>query len=219
MARGAHPERKAACWRSTYITEVWDQEMVPQQWRDANIVTIYKNNGDKSICGNSQGISLLAVAGKVLAKVMLHRLVNNITEELLPESQCGFRKNSSTVDMIFTEQQLQEKCREQHQDFFMAFVDLSKAFDTVSRELLRGILLKFGCPDKFVNILCQFHDGMMAWVAIGGQESVPFGVSIGVRQGCVLLLHKELEDSSGVAVDFRLDGNLFNIGSKQPPWF
>jgi hypothetical protein len=54
---------------------------------------------------------------------------------------------------------------------------------------------------------------------------VPFGVSISVRQGCVLepvlfnifllcvtqLLHKEFEDSSGDAVDFRMDGNLFNI--------
>jgi hypothetical protein len=29
------------------------------------------------------------------------------------------------------------------------------------------------------------------------------------------LLDKELEDSSGVAVDFRLDGNLFNIGRLQ----
>jgi hypothetical protein len=62
---------------------------------------------------------------------MLHRLVNNITEELLPESQCGFRKNRSTVNMIFMARQLQEKCCEQHYDFFMAFVDLSNAFDTV----------------------------------------------------------------------------------------
>ena len=124
----------------------------------------HKNKGDKSICGNSRGKSLLAVAGKVMAKVMLHRLVNNITEGLLPESQCGFRKNRSSVDMIFTARQLQEKCCEQQQDIFMAFVDLSKAFNTVSRELLWGIILKCGCPDTFLNILCQFHDGVMAHV-------------------------------------------------------
>ena len=208
-----------------YITKVWAEENVPQQWRDANVVTIYKNKGDKAVCGNSRGISLLAAAGKVLAKVMLQRLINNITESILPESQCGFRKSRSTVDMIFTARQLQEKAREQHQDLFMAFVDLSKAFDTVQRELLWKVLLRFGCPKKFVNILRQFHDGMTARVTIGGQESAPFPVHTGVRQGCVLapvlfnifllcvtqLLHKEIEDSSGVTVDFRLDGNLFNI--------
>ena len=207
-----------------YITKVWADENVPQQWRDANVVTIYKNKGDRAVCGNSRGISLLAVAGKVLAKVMLQRLIN-VTESILPESQCGFRKNRGTVDMIFTARQLQEKCREQHQDLFMAFVDLSKAFDTVQRPLLWDILLRFGCPRKFTNILRQFHDGMTARVTIGGQESAPFPVHTGVRQGCVLapvlfnifllcvtqLLHKEIEDTSGVAVDFRLDGNLFNI--------
>lgn len=214
------------CTRALHqcILGAWEDESIPQQWRDANIVAIYKNKGDKSICGNSRGISLLSVAGKVLAKVMLQRLINNITEQVLPESQCGFRKNRSTVDMIFTTRQLQEKCREQHQDLFLAFIDLSKAFDTVNRELLWSVLIRFGCPAKFVNILRQFHDGMMARVTIGGQESAPFPVCTGVRQGCVLapvlfnvfllcvthLLHKELESSSGVAVDYRLDGNLFN---------
>ncbi len=118
-----------------YITQAWTDENIPQQWRDANNAVIYKNKGDKAICGNSRGISLLSVGGKVLAKVMLQRLINNITESMLHESQCGFRKNRSTIDMIFTARQLQEKCREQHQDMFMAFVDLSKAFDTVQREL------------------------------------------------------------------------------------
>ncbi len=215
------------CMRTLYryITQAWTDENIPQQWRDANIAVIYKNKGDKAICGNSRGISLLSVGGKVLSKVMLQRLINNITESMLPESQCGFRKNRSTIDMIFTARQLQEKCREQHQNMFMAFVDLSKAFDTVQRELLWDVLLRFGCPNKFVNILRQFHNGMTARVSIGGKESEPFLVRTGVRQGCVLapvlfnifllcvtkLLHKEIENGSGIAVDFRLDGNLFNI--------
>ncbi len=86
--------------------------------------------------------------------------------------------------MIFTARQLQEKCREQHQDMFMAFVDLSKAFATVQRELLWDVLLRFGCPNKFVNILHQFHNGMTARVSIGVKESEPFLVHTGVRQGC-----------------------------------
>jgi len=38
------------------------------------------------------------------------------------------------MDMIFTPKQVQEKCREQHQDLYMIFVDLSKAFDFVIDE-------------------------------------------------------------------------------------
>ena len=35
-----------------YITKVWADENIPQQWRDASIVTIFKNKGDKAVCGN-----------------------------------------------------------------------------------------------------------------------------------------------------------------------
>ncbi|XP_029643479.1 uncharacterized protein LOC115217900 [Octopus sinensis] len=44
--------------------------------------------------------------------------------------------------MIFTLRQLQEKCREQHHPLYLAFIDLSKAFDRVSRELLWDILVQ-----------------------------------------------------------------------------
>ena len=71
---------------------------------------------------------------------MLKRLVDSVAESLLPETQCGFRANRSTVDMIFCARQLMEKCREQHRDLYIAFVDLSKAFDSVDKELLWSIL-------------------------------------------------------------------------------
>ena len=61
------------------------------------IYTIYKRKGDKAICGNSRGISLLSVAGKVLAGVMLRRLLDIV----MPESQCGFRRGRSTIDIMF----------------------------------------------------------------------------------------------------------------------
>ena len=50
--------------------------------------------------------------------------------------------------MIFTARQLQEKCQELNVDLYMAFVDLTKAFDTVSREVLWKLMAKFGCPAK-----------------------------------------------------------------------
>lgn len=55
----------------------------------------------------------------------------------------------------------------------MDFVDLSKAFDTVNRDLLWAVSLRVPCPQRFVNILRSFHKGMMAQVTTVGQESRP----------------------------------------------
>ena len=50
-----------------------------------------------------------------------------IAEWLLPDSQCGFRRGSGCVDMIFVARQLMEKTREHEDSLFMMFVDLKKA--------------------------------------------------------------------------------------------
>ena len=74
---------------------------MPQDFKDAKIITIYKRKGDWNDCDNYHSISLLSIAGKIFAKVLLCHL-QVVSEKILPESQCGFRSNHSTVDMIFT---------------------------------------------------------------------------------------------------------------------
>ncbi len=86
------------------------------------IVTLYKNKGDRSDCNNYCGISLLSIIGKVFARVVLSRL-QVLADRVYPESQCGFRSGM----MIFSVRQLQEKCKEQQQPLYLAFVDLTKA--------------------------------------------------------------------------------------------
>ena len=53
--------------------------------------------------------------------------------------------------MVFAARQLQEKSMEQ--GLYMTFVDLTKAFNAVSREGLWKIMSKFGCPERFVKIV------------------------------------------------------------------
>ena len=68
------------------------------------------------------------------------------------------------MDKVFALRQPQEKCIEQHQELYMVFVDLTKAFDAVNRPLLWEVLRKFGCPPKFLSVLGAFHDGAMVRV-------------------------------------------------------
>ena len=87
---------------------------------------------------------------------------------------------------IFAIRQLQVKCLEQRQDLYLLFIDLTKAFDTISRPGLWSILSKLGCPPKFISMVRSLHDGMMARVVENGDVSDPFPVTNGVKQGCVL---------------------------------
>ena len=93
-----------------------------------------------------------------------HRLAHNITDNVLPDIQCGVQAGRGTTGMIFAMRQIQEKCREQNQDLYMVFIDLTKAFDPVNRPGLWKLLAKVGCPETFVDVIQSFHDGMMARV-------------------------------------------------------
>lgn len=189
--------------------------------RNANIITLYKGKGDRGDCNNYRGISLLSIVGKLFARVILTRL-QRLAERVYPEAQCGFRSGRSTTDMIFTLRQLQENSREQNSPLLIAFVDLNKAFDTISREGLYVALRRIGCPPKLLNLIRSFHDGMQAAVVHDGKTSALFDMRRGVRQGCVLaptvfgiffsLIMKVAfgDDVQGVHLHTRTDGKLFN---------
>ena len=142
---------------------------------------------------------------------------------LIPESQCGFRKDRGTIDMVFTARQLQEKCQEQNVDLYMTFVDLTKAFDIVSRDGLWKIMAKFGCPPRYIAMVRQFHDGMQARVQNDGEYFEPFPVTNRVKQGCVMaptlfsmmfsaMLTDAFQDvDAGLPIRYRFDGKLLNL--------
>uniref|UniRef100_K7EZ64 Reverse transcriptase domain-containing protein n=1 Tax=Pelodiscus sinensis TaxID=13735 RepID=K7EZ64_PELSI len=112
----------------------WEQGKLPHDLKDAVIITLYKNKREKSDCSNYRGITLLSIAGKILARVLLNRLVPAIAEDHLPDTQCGCRANRGTTDMVFVLRQIQEKCQEQNKALYVTFVYPTKAFDTVSRQ-------------------------------------------------------------------------------------
>ncbi len=106
---------------------------------------------------------------------------------------------------------------------YIAFIDLTKAFDLVSREGLFRILPKIGCPPKLQSLIESFHSGMQGTVQFNGSTSEAFNICSGVKQGCVLaptlfgiffaLLLKHALGSSreGIYLRTRSDGRLFNL--------
>ncbi|BHF63382.1 hypothetical protein SprV_0200637400 [Sparganum proliferum] len=125
--------------------------------------------------------------------------------------------------MIFSARQLQEKCQEMRNHLYSTFGDLTKAFDRVNCEGLWKIMQKFGYPGRFIEMVRQLHDGMMARVTDNGAVSEAFAVTNGVKQGCVLaptlfsfmfsaMLMDAYRDERplGIRIAYRTDGHLLN---------
>nr|VZI44352.1 unnamed protein product [Spirometra erinaceieuropaei] len=143
--------------------EMWRQGAVPQDFKDATIVHLYKRKGNR-----------------------------------------------------------QEKCQKIRIHLYSTFVDLTKAFHTVNREGLWKIMQKFGCPERFTQMVCQLHDGMMARVTDNGAVSEAFAVTNRVKQGGVLapilfsltfyamLMNAYRDERPGIRMAYRTDGHLLN---------
>nr|VZH93664.1 unnamed protein product [Spirometra erinaceieuropaei] len=202
--------------------EMWRQGEVPQGFKGATIAHLYKRKGNRQVCDNHRGISLPNIAGKIFARILLNRLNNHLEQGLLPEIQCGFRCHRGTTDMIFAARQLQEKCQEMRTHLYSIIVDLAKSFDTVNREGPRKIMQKFGCPERFIQMVRQLHDGMMARVTDNGAVSEAFAVTNGVKHGCVLaptlfslmfsamLFDAYRNERLPIRIAYRTDGHLLN---------
>ena len=129
--------------------------------------------------------------------------------------------------MIFTAREHQEKCQEQNVDLYMTFVDLIKAFDTVSLDRFWKIMAKFGCPPRVIAMVRQFHDGMQTSIQNDREYSEPFPVTSGVKKGCVtpptlfsmmfsaMLIDAFQDVDVGFPIRYRFDGKLLNLRSLQ----
>ena len=78
---------------------------------------------------------MLDVVGKLVDRLVQNQL-QQIAESELPDTQCGFRKGRSCTDQIFSARQLIEKFDKHRTPGFLAFIDLKRAYDSVSREAL-----------------------------------------------------------------------------------
>lgn len=163
------------------ILEVWKTETIPSEWKEAIVVPILKK-GDKQDCKNYRGISLLNTTYKVFSKILQKRL-DPYTNSIIEEHQAGFSKGRSTNDQICIVKECIAKYWEYDKNFYLLFIDFSKAYDSLNRKKLWYKMERFGIPDKLINLVRTTVEGSQCKVKINGQLSSPFLVNTGVRQG------------------------------------
>ncbi|CAF4497680.1 unnamed protein product, partial [Rotaria magnacalcarata] len=211
-------------WLHEIFSDVWKQEEMVEEWNLAILIKLFKK-GDKQLCDNYRGISLLSVTSKLFSRIILNRIQLLVNRQLL-EAQSGFRSNRSTIDQIFILKLCMEKRREFNKPLFMCFIDISKAYDSVNRELLWKVCRQYGISEKLVNLLKMLYTNSKAKVKVNGEFSDSFEIYNGVMQGGIpspilfnilfdFIIRKVIEEADVTGVQFSYGRNDFFHGTKE----
>ena len=160
---------------------VWREENVPDEWLKG-VISVIPKKGDTSICSNNRGITLRSTTSKLFQIVMLNRLSLGL-ETALRENQCGFRRNRSCVDQIYSLRTIIYQCIDQNLPLCINFIDFKSAFDCINRQFIWTAFRHYGLPEKYIRVIRAFFDGTVSAVRHNGELSEWFGVFSGTGQG------------------------------------
>ena len=126
---------------------------------------------------------------KLFFSILHNRLSNQLElNNGICEEQNGFRVRRSTGDHLSSLLLIAESRIKRKLNTFAVFIDLSKAYDRINRDLLWHKLSVLGVYGKMLNSLKSFYEYVQCTVRINGCYSDWFDVHAGLEQGCVLSL-------------------------------
>ena len=161
-------------------------QTIPTLWKIAKITPLFKS-GNPDLPENYRPISVLPVLSKVLERAVHCQLSTYLEENfLLSTSQYGFRKHRSTK---LAATLLCDSLRQEMDDGKMigvAYIDLSKAFDTIGHGLLLEKLASYGVKDQELSWFNDYLFNRTQIVEINCVKSNPESIYCGVPQGSIL---------------------------------
>ena len=167
-------------------------EYIPRNFRKGVQVPLYKG---KNTCplstDNYRGITLLSTFNKLFEAILWERIQpwwfdSQATSVL----QGAARKGFSCVHTALTLQETISKQREGGQKVFVAYYDVSKAFDSVWTDGLFYQLYKIGIKGNLWRILYKSYENFQCCVRIGSKVSTTYTMDCGIHQGGYLSLIK-----------------------------
>ena len=168
-------------WIKEIFDKVWLEEKIPEDWLKG-IITVVPKKGDTSYCQNNRGITLRSTVSKLYQIIILQRLHLGL-EELLRDNQCGFRRNRSCIDQLYSLRTIIVNSINYNIPMYINFVDFKSAFDCINRDFMFKAFRHYGLPCKYIRILYAFFDGTMSAVRVNGELTEWFKVLSGTGQG------------------------------------
>ncbi len=157
---------------------------IPQGFKDALIVVIFKK-GSMLECSNYRPISLLSHIYKIFITIIYQRIKNDLYKTL-PPSQAAYQPGRATIEQIFCMEQIIEKSLEFNKETFIAFIDFTKAFDSVSQASLWSLLQKTSINKRYITLLKETYENSTAVIKTDIGDTRKINILKGVKQGDVL---------------------------------
>ena len=158
----------------------------PAEWKEALITPILKK-GDREKKENYRPVSCLAVASKVLEKVVCNQITRFMeVHGLLPDNQHGFREKRSTMTALSEMQRDWASNTDRKEKTGILLWDLSAAYDILYANLLCQKLAIYGFSDVSCRWMKTYLTGRTQKVKVGSATSKPKNLESGVPQGGIL---------------------------------
>ena len=152
-------------------------------WISANVVPVDKK-GDKHLPSNYRPISLTSIVIKIMKRIIHRQLIATLEyHNILDDCKFGFQHKRSTVSLLLEAVNDWAVSLENRNSTHCVFLDLVKAFDSVSNPRL---LLKLEALGISGDILRAFLTGRRQRVVVNGQFSSWLPVTSDVPQDSVL---------------------------------
>ena len=148
-----HPIMNQVIHRMTL--NLWNNLDIANAWGNSKLKSLWKNKGSKSDPTKYREISIGSTVCKLIINIILERL-RPLYETQLSDEQNGFRQNCGTTDGILTLKRVQQITQKKLQPLYLLFVDLTAAFDHISRDwLFKSIEMRFTADQtpRLVTIL------------------------------------------------------------------
>ena len=154
----------------------------PDILKIAKIIHVYKKC-DRLKPENYRPISVLPQFSKNFEKLIKNRLLEFLNKfNILSNCQYGFRKHTSTADVIESVSEYLEhlnKCA-------ILSIDLRKAFDTLDHDILLKKLYIYGIRGTSFDLFKSYLSNRMQYIIHNGIMSSLNNIQCGVPQGSVL---------------------------------
>ncbi|CAF4948028.1 unnamed protein product [Pieris macdunnoughi] len=158
----------------------------PSAFKKAIVHPIFKS-GNRGSVDNYRPISILSALSKILERLINKRLVSYLEDkQLLSPNQFGFRAKRSSSDAIHELTDHIVRNLDSHRKCLGIFLDLAKAFDTVSAQILLQKLEALGVRGVQLSLFKSYLSGRSQCVVIDGHVSSYLPVEFGVPQGSIL---------------------------------